>query len=69
MLVRNCIHVLIAFYFVSRNGSTLPPLEIGVPFEKIRPRSKHTYKFEELSVGLMVLANYNVEKPDEIGYW
>ncbi|XP_066998169.2 E3 ubiquitin-protein ligase UHRF1 [Anabrus simplex] len=37
--------------------------------DHIRPVSKYQYKFSELSVGDTVLVNYNIEMPNEKGYW
>ncbi|XP_068081324.1 E3 ubiquitin-protein ligase UHRF1 [Anabrus simplex] len=36
---------------------------------EVRPVSKYKYKFEELKIGDIVLVNYNLETPSELGSW
>ncbi|KAL4236714.1 ubiquitin-like with PHD and RING finger domains 2 [Mactra antiquata] len=35
----------------------------------IRPRAKTIIKFSDVKVGSLVMANYNIEEPDERGFW
>ncbi|CAH1106716.1 unnamed protein product [Psylliodes chrysocephalus] len=47
----------------------LPTFEFDAKFKEIRPRSYYTYKFAELTPGLTVLANYNLEEKKSRGLW
>lgn len=42
-----------------------------VKIEQIRPRARHTYKFswDDLDIGMNVMANYNIKDPKERGFW
>lgn len=44
-----------------------PP--IGFPLKHVRPRMCTTVKVSDIKVGDMVLVNYNIESPDERGFW
>lgn len=35
----------------------------------LRPRAKTNIKFSDIKVGSVVMANYNIEEPDERGFW
>lgn len=35
----------------------------------IRPRARTNIKFSDINVGSVVMANYNIEEPDERGFW
>uniref|UniRef100_A0A3B3QB82 E3 ubiquitin-protein ligase UHRF n=1 Tax=Paramormyrops kingsleyae TaxID=1676925 RepID=A0A3B3QB82_9TELE len=37
--------------------------------EDVRPRSRTLLKWEQLKVGLVVMVNYNIEIPEERGFW
>jgi E3 ubiquitin-protein ligase UHRF1 len=51
---------------MDRNERTAP---INVKFNEIRPRARYIYETAELRAGMMVLVNYNIQKPRERGYW
>ena len=35
----------------------------------VRPRARTLLRFDQLEVGMQVLVNYNMETPDERGFW
>lgn len=43
--------------------------EVDVQYDEIRPRSHYKYNWEELKADMLVLANYNLEKPKTRGLW
>nr|XP_015840552.1 PREDICTED: E3 ubiquitin-protein ligase UHRF1 isoform X2 [Tribolium castaneum] len=51
---------------MDRNGNTAA---FDVTFSEIRPRAYYTYHKSELTPGVIVLANYNIEEPTSRGYW
>lgn len=56
---------------------TVPPLfrsypENGVVEMRsvdVRPRARTLLRWDQLQVGLQVMVNYNMETPDERGFW
>ena len=38
-------------------------------YEEIRPRAKTVLAFVDLDLGMDVLVNYNMETPEEQGWW
>lgn len=42
---------------------------VTVPLSSIRPRARRLIPFADVSVGDALMANYNVEDPDELGFW
>lgn len=44
-----------------------PPFD--AEFDDIRPRSYHCFKSSQLSVGMTVMINYNLDDPKSLGYW
>lgn len=42
---------------------------MDVKFDEIRPRSYYKYNQEDLKINMVVLANYNLEKPKTRGLW
>lgn len=55
-------------YMVSFDFSSDDP-PIGFPLKHVRPRMNTTVKFSDIKVGDMVLVNYNIESPNERGFW
>ncbi|XP_069674627.1 E3 ubiquitin-protein ligase UHRF1-like [Periplaneta americana] len=43
------------------------PLEVSL--KNLRPRARHTCDFDSLKVNDVVMINYNIEKPESLGYW
>uniref|UniRef100_A0AAY4DSV2 E3 ubiquitin-protein ligase UHRF n=1 Tax=Denticeps clupeoides TaxID=299321 RepID=A0AAY4DSV2_9TELE len=37
--------------------------------EDVRPRARTVFRFEQLQVGQVVMVNYNIETPEERGFW
>lgn len=37
--------------------------------EDVRPRARTLLRFEQLEVGEVVMVNYNLELPEERGFW
>lgn len=37
--------------------------------EDVRPRARTLLRFDQLKVGQMVMVNYNIEIPEERGFW
>lgn len=35
----------------------------------VRPRARTLLRWDQLQVGMQVLVNYNMETPDERGFW
>lgn len=35
----------------------------------VRPRAQTNIKFSDVAVGSVVMANYNIEDPEERGFW
>lgn len=35
----------------------------------VRPRARTVLRWEQLQVGMHVMVNYNIETPDERGFW
>ncbi|KAK3914118.1 E3 ubiquitin-protein ligase UHRF1 [Frankliniella fusca] len=54
---------MVSFDFCSDD----PP--IGFPLKHVRPRMCSTIKLSDIKVGDMVLVNYNIESPEERGFW
>lgn len=54
---------MVSFDFCSDD----PP--IGFLLKHIRPRMYNTLKIADIKVGDIVLVNYNIESPDERGFW
>ncbi|XP_027718431.1 E3 ubiquitin-protein ligase UHRF2 isoform X1 [Vombatus ursinus] len=42
---------------------------VALPSQNIRPRARKILKWSELNVGDIVMVNYNVEIPEERGFW
>ncbi|XP_069677651.1 E3 ubiquitin-protein ligase UHRF1-like [Periplaneta americana] len=42
---------------------------LQVILDNVRPRARYKYKFGELNVGDIVMANYNIESPESWGHW
>lgn len=59
------LFLLVLFLFCSCCDD--PP--IGFPLKHVRPRMCTTVKVSDIKVGDMVLVNYNIESPDERGFW
>lgn len=49
------------------SSSEEPPIEVQL--QEIRPHAYDIIPFDELKIGDRVLMNYNVEYPQERGYW
>uniref|UniRef100_A0A8C6P6N0 E3 ubiquitin-protein ligase UHRF n=1 Tax=Nothobranchius furzeri TaxID=105023 RepID=A0A8C6P6N0_NOTFU len=62
-----CIPIIYLFFF---NTSSYP--ENGVVEMKlvdVRPRARTVLRWDQLQVGMRVMVNYNMETPDERGFW
>nr|CAH7757329.1 unnamed protein product [Callosobruchus chinensis] len=55
--------------FTVKNAPHVMEFETEVKFDDIRPRSFYAYKHSELKKDMTVLANYNIEQPDSLGFW
>ncbi|XP_030761306.1 E3 ubiquitin-protein ligase UHRF1-like [Sitophilus oryzae] len=59
----------LVFRVKSAEHVSIVPFEEDVEFSNIRPRSYYTYKIPELSPGMRVLVNYNIDSPRSRGLW
>ena len=55
--------------FVVRRQNELGRDPFKVSLDEVRPRSRETCKVSELTEGMSVLVNYNMDEPGSRGYW
>lgn len=55
------------YHFVDERYDSEPPSELLL--KHIRPRSYHKLSLEDLQPGDIIMANYNLEDPDQRGHW
>lgn len=56
-------------FFKCLQETNFLPVRLEVSFDNLRPRSYKMYKMSELSPGMTVLVNYNIDESKERGYW
>lgn len=64
-VTKDCFLSLLSSFFRSypENGVVeMRPVDV-------RPRARTLLRFDQLEVGMQVLVNYNMETPDERGFW
>lgn len=42
---------------------------VEIPPVDVRPRARTLLRWDQLEVGMKVMVNYNMETPDERGFW
>lgn len=69
MYIKFCFGLHKSISFLSFSEAQVVAFEVDAKFIDIRPRSYYTYKISELTKGMLVLANYNIEEPKSRGPW